>query len=96
LWGLAEGQDPTTGLLLVTLSVATSIDALAVGLSLAMLKIPVLYPAVVIGVVTAAMSAAGMMLGTRIGPRSQRAMQAVGGLVLIGIGVKILIEHVTV
>ena len=91
--GDAECPDPTRGGSLVMLSVATSIDALAVGLSFAMLEVSVWYPAVVIGVVTAALSMAGMLLGCRIGNRCGRWAGLLGGIVLVGIGVKILIEH---
>lgn len=86
-------SDPTRGLTLITLSVATSIDALAVGLSLAMLQVRVWEPAVVIGLVTAAMSAVGILFGSRLGCRWGQRAEFVGGLVLIGIGVKIVISH---
>jgi manganese efflux pump family protein len=86
-------QDPTRGSTLLVLSVATSIDALAVGLSLAFLSEPVFFPALVIGVVAMAMTALGLRLGnvagTRLGPWMERA----GGLVLIAIGIKIVLEH---
>jgi len=85
--------DPTRGWDLVLLSVATSIDALAVGLSLAMLGIPILYPALVIGMVAAAITTMGMVLGRRIGTLWGKRVEAAGGLVLIGIGIKIVIEH---
>ena len=93
--GLDAQRDPTRGVSLVMLSVATSIDALAVGLSFAMLGVSVWYPALVIGVVTAGLSAAGMLLGCRLGSRFGRSAGLIGGLVLVGIGVKILIEHLT-
>ena len=86
-------KDPTRGLSLVLLSIATSIDALAVGLSLAMLDVCIWYPVVVIGVVTAALVVLGMLIGSRLGLRFGRYMRVVGGLVLIGIGLKILFEH---
>jgi putative Mn2+ efflux pump MntP len=90
-----EGADPTRGWTLVTLSVATSIDALAVGLSMAMLGVSVWVPALVIGVVAAAMSTIGIAFGSRLGRRWGRWSQVVGGLVLIGIGVRIVIEHLS-
>jgi manganese efflux pump family protein len=89
----AKPGDPSKGLSLVALSVATSIDALAVGLSIAMLRVDVWYPAIVIGIVAAAMTLAGMRLGRRLGIRFGQRMELVGGLVLLGIGVKILLEH---
>lgn len=88
-------KDPTRGLTLVTLSVATSIDALAVGLSMAFLSVSIWIPSLVIGLVAAAMSVIGISFGSRIGPRFGRLAEAFGGVLLIGIGTKILIEHLT-
>ena len=64
-----SNRDPTRGLTLVTLSLATSLDALAVGLSMALLGVAVWIPSVVTGIVTAALSAVGITFGGRIGPR---------------------------
>lgn len=91
----AAASDPTRGLSLVLLSVATSIDALAVGFSLSMLGISIWTPAVIIGLVAGALTVAGMLLGRRVGDKWGPRVEIVGGLVLIGIGVKILIEHLT-
>jgi manganese efflux pump family protein len=85
--------DPTRGLTLVILSVATSVDALAVGLSFAMLNVKIWYPSAIIGVVAAVMTLLGMHVGGRLGRCFGRQMEAMGGIVLIAIGVKILIEH---
>ena len=85
--------DPTRGWTLVGLSFATSIDALAVGLSLAMLRVSVWLPALVIGVVCAAFTVTGMLIGWRIGRAWSRRVELIGGLVLIVIGVKIVLEH---
>jgi putative Mn2+ efflux pump MntP len=85
--------DPTRGLPLLLLSIATSIDALAVGLSLSMLGQPIAFAATVIGVVCAGFTAAGMSLGGRIGDRWGARVEVFGGIILIGIGVKILLEH---
>lgn len=85
--------DPTKGWSLVLLSVATSIDALAVGLSLALLDVSIWWPAVVIGLVAGAFTTMGMQLGKRFGALLGRRMEVVGGIVLIAIGVKILVEH---
>jgi putative Mn2+ efflux pump MntP len=87
--------DPTKGLTLMILSVATSIDALAVGLSFAFLKTPILYPSVIIGVVAFIMTMVGMIFGEKLGVVMGKKVERVGGLILIGIGVKILIEHLT-
>jgi putative Mn2+ efflux pump MntP len=101
VWGALHGEqdgktpsDPTSGWELLLLSVATSIDALAVGLSLAMIESPIVIPAVVIGLVAAAFTAGGMVLGRRLGSRWGKRVEVFGGLILIGIGVKIVIEHV--
>ena len=80
---------------LLVLSVATSIDALAVGVSLAMLEVRVWRPALVIGVVTGLLSAAGIETGDRVGSRVGHRAELLGGLVLCGLGVKILVEHLT-
>ena len=85
--------DPTRGMDLVLLSIATSIDALAVGLSLALVAEPIVLPALVIGFVTAGLSALAMLLGRRLGVRWGKRMELVGGVVLVGIGVKIVVEH---
>jgi len=87
--------DPTKGWSLVVLSIATSIDALAVGLSLAVLGVSIWYPALVIGVVAGVLTVIGLYLGKRFGALLGRQMEALGGLVLIGIGVKILVDHLT-
>jgi putative Mn2+ efflux pump MntP len=88
-----DGRDPTRGVSLVVLSVATSVDALAVGLSLGVLRVGIWYPAVVIGMVACSLTAAGLHLGRRIGETAGRRMEVVGGAILVGIGVKILFGH---
>ena len=85
--------DPTRGLMLVTLSVATSIDALAVGLSMAFLRVSVWFPSVVIGIVAATLSTVGILFGSRLGSRWGRRAEAAGGCILILIGVRILASH---
>lgn len=89
----APPKDPTRGWNLVLLSVATSIDALAVGLSFAMLNITIWYPCAIIGIVTAGITAVGMLLGSRVGARFGHWVEVFGGVILIGIGLKILFEH---
>jgi putative Mn2+ efflux pump MntP len=86
--------DPTRGWRLVTLSIATSVDALAVGLSMAFLRVSIWTPSLVIGLVTAALTAVGICFGSRLGRRFGKWAERVGGLVLIGIGAQILISHV--
>ncbi len=86
-------KDPTSGRTLVFLSVATSIDALAVGLSLAMIESTIIVPALVIGVVAAILTAVGMVVGRKIGALWGKRVEVVGGLILVAIGVKIVFEH---
>jgi putative Mn2+ efflux pump MntP len=86
-------QDPSKGMLLVILSVATSLDALAVGLSLALLKISIWYPAVVIGIVTGITSFIGILLGQRFAKKFGKWAAEVGGVLLILIGIRILLAH---
>lgn len=87
--------DPTKGFSLVMLSVATSIDALAVGLSFAFLQTEILVPALVIGIVASLLTALGLHLGKMIRHANKlgTAAEISGGLVLIAIGVKILFDH---
>lgn len=85
--------DPTRGLTMVMLSIATSIDALAVGLSLAMLDVSVWIPSVVIGLVAGVLTVIGMLLGRRLGGTWGKPVEILGGVVLCGIGLKILLEH---
>ncbi len=89
----AERADPTRGLTLLMLSVATSIDALAVGLSLAFLRVSIWTPSLVIGLVCAVLTALGVRFGSALGPRFGRWAEGFGGLVLVGIGVKIVLSH---
>ncbi len=93
--GRQNGRDPTRGASLVVLSVATSVDALAVGLSLGVLRVGIWHPAVVIGIVACALTAVGLHLGSRIGLAFGRRMEVAGGLILIGIGVRILFRHLS-
>lgn len=83
--------DPSRGMTLVMLSVATSVDAFAVGFSLAMLRVSIWYPAVVIGLVTGTLSLFGVYVGARLGRSIGRPMEIIGGLLLVGIGLRILI-----
>jgi putative Mn2+ efflux pump MntP len=87
--------DPLNLYVLFILSIATSIDSLAVGLSLSFLNVPIALPAIIIGVVTFLLSLLGVYLGNRIGHFFERKIELIGGLILIGIGIKILIEHLT-
>ncbi len=87
--------DPSRGWMLVLLSIAVSIDALAVGFSLSMVDVTIWYPAVIIGIVTGLVSWLGLRLGNKLGERFGKRMEVIGGLVLLGIGVRILVMHLT-
>ena len=94
--GAQEDEAPTelTARRLTVLAVATSIDALAVGVSLAFVAdVNILSAGAVIGVVAFALSVVGGMVGRNLGCLFQKRAELVGGLVLIGIGIKIVIEH---
>ena len=76
-------------------SLGTSIDALVIGFSFPFLEINLTAAALIIGLVTTAMSAVGVIMGRRIGHFFEKKIEIFGGLILIGIGVKILIEHLS-
>ncbi len=78
---------------LLILSVATSIDALVVGLSLAFLRFSIVPPITIIGIVTFLLSFLGVFTGNRFGRFFGQKIETLGGLILVGIGIKILIEH---
>ncbi|MCF6331821.1 MAG: manganese efflux pump MntP family protein [Draconibacterium sp.] len=78
---------------LIGLSVATSIDALVVGLSYGFLDMPILFPVTVIGLVTFIASMLGLLFGKYISAKRSRQSLILGGIILISIGTKILVEH---
>ena len=78
---------------MLPLAVATSIDALAVGVSLAFLKEPIFTSAAAIGITTALLSAVGLYIGNIFGCKYKSKAEFMGGAVLILIGIKILVEH---
>ena len=88
-------KDPTRGLTLVMLSLATSIDALAVGLTISMLKVSIWTPALIIGLVAGLFTFLGLYLGKSVGSaeRLSPIAEVLGGVVLLVIAAKILIEH---
>lgn len=86
-----ECPDPTRGLNLVLLSLATSMDALGVGFGLAMLQQSLFYAAVCIGVTACLMTWVAMKLGNRLSSAFGRRMETIGGVILITIGVKLLL-----
>lgn len=79
--------------IIITQSIATSIDAFAIGITLALLGEPILIPVIVIGVTTFLFSFIGVQLGKVIGSRIGKPVSIIGGTILIGIGVKIFYEH---
>jgi putative Mn2+ efflux pump MntP len=89
------GRDPSRGASLVALSVATSIDALAVGLSLAFLGTEIWWPSAGIGIITCGFSLIGIFLGTRLNEKVGPRMEIIGGLILIAIGLHILVSHLS-
>ena len=86
-------RDPFAPAVLIVLAIATSIDALVVGVTLPMLGAPLAPAVAAIGVTTAVLSAAGLAIGHRVGTRFGRGLEVLGGLVLVGLGIKILVEH---
>lgn len=90
-----EKHDPTKGKTLVILSVATSIDALAVGFSISMAGVDIAIPAAVIGLIALVFTGCGLHIGKKIGqiPKIGACSEVFGGLALIAIGIKILVDH---
>ena len=90
---LKEGADFTRGFLLFTMSIATSIDALMVGLSLAFLQTAIIEAILIIGVMTFSLSLLGFLFGCGLGQVFGNKVRIIGGLILLAIGVQILVEH---
>lgn len=78
---------------MIPLAIATSIDALAVGVTLAFLETNIFICISIIGIVTFILSILGVLIGNKFGNRFEKKAQVIGGVILIGMGVKILIEH---
>lgn len=94
IWGDEDSEDGDFGFkTMLLMAVATSIDALAVGISMAFLGVNIWFSVAVIGIVTLLLSAAGVYLGRIFGSRLGSKAGIVGGTILIVIGIKILIEH---
>ena len=94
--GVEPGPTELSARRLAGLALATSIDALAVGVSMAFIEVDILLAAGIIGLVAFTFSILGGLLGRRLGCLFQRRAEVLGGLVLIGIGIKILWEHLSV
>jgi len=88
-----KNYSPSNILVLLALSVATSIDALAIGITLSLVAASIVTAVIVIGLVTFLLSYLGVILGKKFGHIFENKIEIVGGLVLIALGVKILLEH---
>ena len=88
-----EDFDPTRGWSLVSLSMATSIDALAVGISLGLIEVSIWVPAMVIGAVTIVITCVGISIGRTAGRGLGPWAECIGGMVLIVLGVRIVLQH---
>ncbi len=80
-------------LTLIGISIATSIDALVVGVSFAFLNLLIVIPILIIGLITFLFSISGLYLGKLYGQRIDKKIEVIGGLILVGLGTKILVEH---
>jgi len=85
--------DITRGLALFTLAVATSIDALAVGLTFAFLEVSIITAALIIGLTSFVISSLGFIVGRKAGEILGRRAETIGGIILVGIGLRILLTH---
>jgi putative Mn2+ efflux pump MntP len=94
---LEEDTDPkkySTNLAILLLSIATSIDALVVGFSLALINVAIYYPSLVIGIVTLVMSLIGMFFGKTLQRRFGKKAEFLGGIIILAVGIKILLDHI--
>ena len=89
----ARERDFSKGFTLVVLAVATSIDALAVGLSFAFLSVSIVVPVLTIGVVAALITGVGFLVGRKAGRVLGERAETLGGIILIAIGLRILLSH---
>jgi putative Mn2+ efflux pump MntP len=88
-----QGFDPSNVFVLLVLSIATSIDALAVGLTLSLIVTSIAIAVIIIGIVTFVLSYLGVFIGKKFGHFFESRIEALGGLVLIALGAKILLQH---
>jgi len=93
--GSVEDEPRLDARTIVVLSIATSIDALAAGVTIPMMAAPALLTIVLIGVITFGLSALGAVVGGSLGSRVGKKLEIVGGVVLIGLAIKTLVEHLT-
>jgi putative Mn2+ efflux pump MntP len=90
-----ESFNPSNIWVLLVLSVATSIDALAIGVTISLLPVSIAMAVVIIGLVTFMLSYLGVFIGKKFGHFFENKIEAVGGLILIALGLKILIQHLS-
>jgi len=88
-------NDPTRGLSLIMLSIATSIDAYAVGLSFAFIGVSIWFPSFWIGITAGFLTLVGMQLGSYVGKKFGKSMEILGAILLFIIGIKILFDHLS-
>ena len=88
-----KNLDPSNVLVLLILALATSIDALAIGITLSLITSSIAVAVIIIGMVTFVLSYLGVFIGKKFGHFFENKIEAIGGLVLIGLGIKILLEH---
>lgn len=93
---LSSKRDMTKGASLVSLSIATSIDALAVGFSLAVMNVSIIQPSIIIGVVAGIITIIGIRIGEKFSLKLGKKMEFAGGAVLLLIGIKIVLEHLEI
>lgn len=97
VWGKEESQDGSLGFkTMLLLAIATSIDALAVGVSFACIRVKLWSSVIVIGLTTFAFSVLGVKIGNVFGSKYEKSAEIIGGIILILIGLKILLEHLGV
>lgn len=85
--------DPLKIKIIITMAIATSIDALVVGISFSLIDIPIILSIIIIGAVTFIVSMLGILFGKKTAGALGKKMEILGGVILIGIGLKILIQH---
>jgi putative Mn2+ efflux pump MntP len=91
--GESHRTDPSRGGTLIMLAIATSIDAFAIGLTLAMLRMQIFFPVLVIGLVAGGLSLVGLKIGRRLGQAFGKRMEILGGVILILIGIRVVLSH---
>ena len=97
VWGKEEQQDGSLGFkTMLLLAIATSIDALAVGVSFACIQVKIWSSVLIIGITTFLFSVLGVKIGNVFGSKYEKSASVVGGIILILIGLKILLEHLGV